>query len=252
MNFQESTTISNACTKKVWKLIKGTTYLGRIMCTDGFKADLEYVPAIREIEHPISKQVLQSLIDHLVCVRLFLETRLDEQIKTDTFSNLMHPIHELNKANKTSIRTEKVFQKIKNRVSSPPVFSFPDFSQLFTLSTDASDVACGTILMQEADNGKKKVIAVASHTINSTEQEATVPSISFINQRHTVRSQDPHTTKYTLSEAYHSACNIPHHHNRVARLARISLTLSRHLSLSCIAPERSCRLHPVSSQSCCI
>ena len=27
LNFQESTTISNACTKKVWKLIEGTTYL---------------------------------------------------------------------------------------------------------------------------------------------------------------------------------------------------------------------------------
>ena len=27
MNFQESTTILNACTKKVWKLIEGTTYI---------------------------------------------------------------------------------------------------------------------------------------------------------------------------------------------------------------------------------
>ena len=27
LNFQESTTILNACTKKVWKLIKGTSYL---------------------------------------------------------------------------------------------------------------------------------------------------------------------------------------------------------------------------------
>ena len=27
LNFQESTTILNACTKKVWKLIEGTTYL---------------------------------------------------------------------------------------------------------------------------------------------------------------------------------------------------------------------------------
>ena len=27
LNFQESTTILNACTKKVWKLIEGTTYI---------------------------------------------------------------------------------------------------------------------------------------------------------------------------------------------------------------------------------
>ena len=41
-----------------------------------------------------------------------------------------------------------------------------------------------------------------------------------------------------------------HHH--VVPLARISLTLSRHFSLSFIASGRSSRVHPVSSQSCCM
>ena len=35
-------------------------------------------------------------------------------------------------------------------------------------------------------------------------------------------------------------------------LARISLTLSRHISLSFIASSRSSGLHPVSSHSCCM
>ena len=64
----------------------------------------------------------------------------------------------------------KAFKKIKDRLSSPPVISFPDFSQLFTLTTDTSDIACCAILMQEAENGRKKIIAVASHTFNATEQ----------------------------------------------------------------------------------
>ena len=42
-----------------------------------------------------------------------------------------------------------------------------------------------------------------------------------------------------------------HHHHHVPPLARISLTISRHLSLSSIAPRRSSRLYPVSAQSCC-
>ena len=42
-----------------------------------------------------------------------------------------------------------------------------------------------------------------------------------------------------------------HHHHHVVPLARISLTLSRHYSLSFIASERSSGLHPVSSHSCC-
>ena len=41
-----------------------------------------------------------------------------------------------------------------------------------------------------------------------------------------------------------------HHHHHVVPLARISLTLSRHFSLSFIASSRSSGLHPVSSHSC--
>ena len=42
------------------------------------------------------------------------------------------------------------------------------------------------------------------------------------------------------------------HHHHVVPLAQISLTLSRHFSLSFIASGRSSGLHPVSSYSCCM
>ena len=41
-----------------------------------------------------------------------------------------------------------------------------------------------------------------------------------------------------------------HHHHHVVLVAQISLTLSRHFSLSCIASGRSSGQHPVSSHSC--
>ena len=44
--------------------------------------------------------------------------------------------------------------------------------------------------------------------------------------------------------------NFNHHHHHVVSLSRISLTLSRHFSLSFIASGRSSGLHPVSSHSC--
>ena len=47
-------------------------------------------------------------------------------------------------------------------------------------------------------------------------------------------------------------CGNNHHHHHVVPLARISLTLSRHFSLSFIASGRSSGLHPVSSHSCCM
>ena len=41
-----------------------------------------------------------------------------------------------------------------------------------------------------------------------------------------------------------------HHHHHIVLVSRISLTLSRHFSLSFIASGRSSGLHPVSSHSC--
>ena len=52
----------------------------------------------------------------------------------------------------------------------------------------------------------------------------------------------------TPLQRVHSVYN--HHH--VVLLARISLTLSRHFSLSFITSGRSSGLHPVSSHSCCM
>ena len=43
-----------------------------------------------------------------------------------------------------------------------------------------------------------------------------------------------------------------HHHHHVVPLARISLTFSRHFSLSFITSGRSSGIHPVSSHSCCM
>ena len=43
-----------------------------------------------------------------------------------------------------------------------------------------------------------------------------------------------------------------HHHHHVVPQARISLTFSRHFSLSFITSGRSSEPHPLSSHSCCI
>ena len=56
----------------------------------------------------------------------------------------------------------------------------------------------------------------------------------------------------TFKKQLHFLTSLNHHHHHVVPLARISLTLSRHFSLSFIAFGRSSGLHPVSSHSCCM
>ena len=46
--------------------------------------------------------------------------------------------------------------------------------------------------------------------------------------------------------------NLLFHHHHATLSAQISLTLSRHPSLSSIASSRSSELHPISALSCCI
>ena len=53
-------------------------------------------------------------------------------------------------------------------------------------------------------------------------------------------------------KVFMSCLKLYHHHHHVMPLARISLTLSRHFSLSFIASGRSSGLHPISSHSCCM
>ena len=71
-------------------------------------------------------------------------------------------------------------------------------------------------------------------------------SLSLSLSKHTHTHTQTHTHVSIHIYIYHHH----HHHYHVMPLARISLTLSRHFSLSFIASSRSSGLHPVSSHSC--
>ena len=64
----------------------------------------------------------------------------------------------------------------------------------------------------------------------------------------TVRDSEFHTDSAT----WQSDNNNNNNNNNIVLAARISLTLSRHFSLSFIASDRSSGLHPVSSHCCCM
>ena len=67
---------------------------------------------------------------------------------------------------------------------------------------------------------------------------------------HTVLSNVHDSIFFSTLPCYNIKLRIYHHHHHIALVARISLTLSRHSSLSFIALGRSSGQHPVSSHSC--
>ena len=148
-------------------------FLGRLITEDGYRPNPEYAQGVMDMNPPTSKQENLKLVGRLTWIRQFLEVKLLEKVRSSTFAELMKPIHNLNKADVVFEWTEeanKAFQKIKKKLTSNPIISFPDFNLPFTLTTDASDRACGAILMQETPCGKKKIVAVASRTFSPTEQ----------------------------------------------------------------------------------
>ena len=61
------------------------------------------------------------------------------------------------------------FDTIKEKLSSPPVLAYADFSKPFILHTDASSEGLGAVLYQEQD-GIERVIAYASRGLRNGEK----------------------------------------------------------------------------------
>ena len=148
-------------------------FLGRIITKNGYTANPQYVQGILDMKCPTNKEENMKLVGRLVWIKSFLECRLNERVNTNNYAELMKPIHNLNKGSGTfkwTDEAEKALRKIKRKLTTCPVISFPDFTLPFSLTTDASDRACGAILMQEHPNGKKSICAAISKTFNKTEQ----------------------------------------------------------------------------------
>ena len=62
------------------------------------------------------------------------------------------------------------FDLLKTHLMSAPVLGYPDFSRPFDLETDASMQGLGAVLSQRDENGKSRVIAYASRSLQPNEK----------------------------------------------------------------------------------
>ena len=93
------------------------------------------------------------------------------------------------------------------------------------------------LMLRQSDKQKTIVILYVSEII------------FYVNFLH-IRYRQPGVLNSWVEPSFFSLYH--HHYHHVVMVARISLTLSRHYSLSFIASGRSSGLHPVSSHSCCM
>ena len=108
-------------------------YLGHLLTTGGLKPNSSLAAAVTHFPVPSCLQQLQQFIG--------LAWRF-----VPGFARIAHPLHLLTRKEFKFERTtecEDAFLTLKEKLTSPPVLSYPDFTEDFILETDASTKGLG-------------------------------------------------------------------------------------------------------------
>ena len=139
------------------------SYLGHLITKQGVGTDPEKTRCISKYPVPINQKTLRSFLG--------LANYYRDHIKG--FSLTAAPLYLLCKKNskfKWENNHQEAFEKLKEKLGSPPLLSFPDMSVTFTVTTDASNVGVGAVLSQSQSN-KHVVIQYASKCLNNQQEK---------------------------------------------------------------------------------
>lgn len=138
------------------------TYLGHVVSENGIACDPLKIQAIEEWPIPSNKSEVRSALGLIGYYRKFIPQ----------FAETAKPLTRLTRKNAKFVWTsecENAFLELKHALVCAPVLSYPKEQGIFVLDTDASLWGIGSVLSQE-QGGVEKVIAFASKTLNSAQQ----------------------------------------------------------------------------------
>jgi hypothetical protein len=95
----------------------------------------------------------------------------------------VRPLNELTRKDAEWLWTEhcqKVFDKLRNRVTSEPVLAHPELDKQFELEVDASGFAVGAVLLQKKEDGKRHPIAYFSKTLNEAQHNYDIADLELL------------------------------------------------------------------------
>lgn len=142
-------------------LRKEVAYLGHIISTEGVKPDPKKIHAVRNFPTPRNAKNIKQFLGLSGYYRRFIPD----------FSRTAKPLTDLLKKDTKFAWNENqqyAFDTLIEALCSKPILQYPNFSEEFVLSTDASGYAIGGVLSQGA-TGKELPIAYASRTLSDAE-----------------------------------------------------------------------------------
>ena len=146
--------------------------LGHVMSEKGVLPEPTRTKFIEEYPTPQNVKQLRSFLGLMSYYKRFVPN----------FSHIASPLHKLLKkdtAYEWTAEHEQAFETLKGNLISPPVLKYPDYSQRFKLSTDASWQGLGAGLSQ-GEIGKDRPVAFASRKLNRAEKYYITTEKEFI------------------------------------------------------------------------
>ncbi|XP_026830969.1 uncharacterized protein LOC113563505, partial [Ooceraea biroi] len=143
-------------------LRKEVGYLGHIISSEGVKPDPEKVKAIKNFPIPRNAKNIKQFLGLAGYYRRFIPE----------FSKIAKPLTELLKKDRPFVWESPqavAFATLQNFLCTEPILQYPDFTQPFILTTDASGYAIGGVLSQ-GKIGKDLPVAYVSRILNRAEQ----------------------------------------------------------------------------------
>jgi hypothetical protein len=145
----------------------------------GIATDPEKTRRVTEWPTPKSVKEVQSFLGLCSYYRKFVRH----------FANIAAPLYKLTQKNaefRWTIQCEDSFQLLKEKLTTAPMLTFPDFSLPFLLDTDASGDGIGAVLSQ-IQNGQEKVICYASRKLSRCEKNYSVTKRELLAVVHFIK-----------------------------------------------------------------
>lgn len=144
-------------------LTKKVQFLGHIVTPEGITPNPSKIEAIKKYPIPKTVKEIKSFLGLIGYYRRFIPD----------FAKITFPLNKCTRKKEkidiTKNEYKEAFEKCKELITNSPILTYPDFSLPFTLTTDASDIALGSVLSQQ-----NRPIAFYSRTLNSAERNYSV------------------------------------------------------------------------------
>lgn len=128
-------------------------YLGYVVGQGQVKPQVGKVEAIHSYPVPTTKRKVRAFVGLVGWYSKFIPHFAERAAVLTDLTKASAP----NKVKWTE-NCDRAFKDLKSAIESDSVLHSPDFTQSFTLQTDASGVGLGAVLLQEVDGGRRPVV----------------------------------------------------------------------------------------------